>query len=343
MVAALGQTAPLVAHKQVAAVDRKTRAELWLAAVLRRYYHIKQHTLEAAPPQRFASYDFAAADTCSASAAPRAAAGIPRIVWTWWDTPQPPLLVQRCLRGWARLNPHFSIRILHNDTLAHYLGDIPPAVQQLAPAKRSDWLRLALLQRYGGIWLDASTLLTAPLDWILAEQQQSAADFVGYWLGRYTTDAACPVVESWLMAAPPASAFITAVQREFAQEAAPRSGAAYIQHLRQRGGEAYYQRLRQNIDIPDYLSIHLAMQAVLRSGQAAYRLRLARAEDGPFYLHALGRWNRAALKVRLLFARAHTPPALVKLRQPDRKRLDLYLQQRLYLPGSLAQAFLGEG
>jgi len=316
----------------VGAPDGKTRAELWLAAALRRYYRCKPRALEAAPPQRFADYDFGSPPACQRA--------IPRIVWTWWDTPRPPLLVQRCLDGWARASPGFDIRILHDGLLAQYLGEIPAAVGQLPPAKRADWLRLALLQRHGGIWLDASTIVTRPLDWVLQEQQGSCADFVGYWLARYTTDAACPVVESWMLAAPPGSAFIAAVQREFATQAAPRSGAQYIEYLRAQGGAARWQQLRQNIAMPEYLSIHLAMQAVLRGGQLACRLRLARAEDGPFYLHTLGRWNRAALKIRLLFAHAQQPPALVKLRQPDRRRLDGYLARGLYLPQSLAGQFL---
>jgi mannosyltransferase OCH1-like enzyme len=41
-------------------------------------------------------------------------------------------------------------------------------VHTLTLAKRSDWVRLELLNRYGGIWLDASTILTESLAWVLA-------------------------------------------------------------------------------------------------------------------------------------------------------------------------------
>ena len=31
----------------------------------------------------------------------------------------------------------------------------------------ADWLRLALLWKHGGVWLDATLLLTAPLDFLV--------------------------------------------------------------------------------------------------------------------------------------------------------------------------------
>ena len=36
-------------------------------------------------------------------------------------------------------------------------------------ARFSDWLRLALLAKHGGVWLDATLLLTAPLQYLVNE------------------------------------------------------------------------------------------------------------------------------------------------------------------------------
>ena len=110
-----------------------------------------------------------------------------------------------------------------------------------------------------------------------------------------------------------------------------------MEHLRAQG---LYQQAVQCIDDPVYLSMHMALQVVLLRG-GGYRLCLAKAEDGPFYYHVLGRWNRAALKLRLLFARVRGPlPPLIKLRGPDRRRLDDYLARGLYLPESVAGRWL---
>lgn len=305
----------------------KSRSELWLARWLRRWYGLRPRWLEAAPTLAFTPYG---------SGAPQARA-IPPIVWAYWQGGTPPLAVQRCIDGWRRLHPHFDIRVLDDRSVLQHLPALPAALQDASPAKRADWIRLELLLRHGGIWLDASTILTRPLDWVLAEQARTGADFVGYYLALYTSVPERPVVENWFMAAPPASPFIAALQREFTGEVIARSGEEYIAHLQAQG---LYEQALQRIDAPAYLTMHLALQVVLLRG-GAWRLSLARAEDGPYLYHALGGWRRAPLKLRLLFSRIRGPlPPLVKLRAPDRRRLSDYLARGLYLPDSVAGRWL---
>ena len=51
--------------------------------------------------------------------------------------------------------------------------------------------------------------------------------------------------------------------------------------------------------------------------------------------------GRSKLKLRLLFMRARGPlPLLIKLRSPDRRRLDDYLAQGMDLPDSVAGQWL---
>ncbi|POR12714.1 capsular polysaccharide synthesis protein [Diaphorobacter sp. LR2014-1] len=316
----------------VAATGWKHRGELWLARGLRRWYKTCPLWLEGAAAPEFTLYATGAAD-----AQPTAATAIPRIIWAYWNGATPPLLVRRCFDNWRRLHPHFEIRTLDERSVLQYLPAIPPALDGASPAKRADWIRLELLSRHGGIWLDASTILTQPLDWVLEQQARTGADFVGYYLQQFTSVPERPVIENWFMAAPPASPFIADLQREFTQEVVPRTGEQYIDHLRELG---LYAQALQRIDGPAYLSMHMALQVVLLRG-GHYRLCLERAESGPFLYHVLGRWNRAALKLRLLFARIGGPlPPLIKLRGPDRRRLDDYLARGLYLPDSVAGRWL---
>ena len=311
----------------------KTRGELWLARWLKRYYVLRRKKLEPGPPQLFHLFGKGAATRAQGLTA----RAIPRVIWAYWNGAAPPLLIQRCFENWQRFNPDFAIHILDDRTVAQHIAQMPPEVASLAVAKRSDWIRLELLRLHGGIWLDASTILTESLEWVLRQQEVSDADFIGYYLERYTTEPDCPVVESWFMAAPPLSPFIADLQQEFTTEVIARTGREYVEHLQRRG---IYDVVRQNIDIPEYLSIHLAMQVTLH-GERDYALCLARAEDGPFFLHVLGGWRRTALKIRLLFSRVRAPLVpLIKLRNPDRKRLDLYLERGLYVRGSVAQRYL---
>lgn len=317
-----------------AALPWRDQAELWLASGLMRWYRWFGSEAESAPVVPPRTYHFGhAAQHVDEQAGP----AIPRVVWAYWTGGEPPPLIERCFANWRRLNPGFSIRILDDDSLSEHVGEVPEALAHASATLRADWIRLELLRRHGGIWLDASTVLTASLDWVLEAHGQFGVDLVAYYLGRYTTDDAFPVVENWFLAAPPGSAFIEELQREFTHTVLPLGGTGYVHHL-QESGE--YDTLRQGIDLPHYLSMHLALQRVLRSGRP-YQLLLWRAENGPFLYHALGDWGRTALKVRLLFrSAAAAPPPLIKLRKPDRKRLDLYLARKLYLPKSTVGRYL---
>lgn len=310
-------------------LSRKHRAELWLARWMQRFYAAWPRALEAHQPAPFAQHAFGPAQPCEAA--------IPPIVWAYWDGADPPLLVRRCFDHWRALMPGWRIHVLDSASVLDRVGALPAALAGAAAPQRADWIRLELLRRHGGIWLDASTILTQPLDWVLAEQARARSNFVGYYLERYTSDPQFPVVENWFMAAPPGSPFIEDLQREFTEEVLPRGNAGYIAHLQALG---VYEAVRQAIDIPGYLSMHLALQRVLRL-QGRYRLSLGKAEDGPFYYHALGRWGRTPLKIRLLFSRVpQALPSVIKLRAPDRKRLDEYLARGLYVPDSVADRFL---
>lgn len=312
----------------------KTRGELWLASGLRRFYRLWPRRLEHCPPPRFVLHTIPAAASASAA---QPVAAIPRVVWAYWKGAAPPLLIQRCFANWRRTNPGYDIRVLDDDSVRTWLADIPAVLDRVSPAKRADWIRLELLRLHGGIWVDASTLLSESLDWVLEQHARTPADFVGFYLGRHTRDAAYPVVENWFMAAPPGSRFIADLQEEFTTQVIERTGHEYIAHLQALG---VYDDVRQHIDAPDYLTMHLALQYILRT-RGGYRLALALAEDGPFFFHVLGRWRRTPLKLRLLFSLPDGAlPPLIKLRGPDRKRLDDYLERGLYLPGSVADQLL---
>ncbi|PAT41658.1 mannosyltransferase [Vandammella animalimorsus] len=313
------------------ALGWRVRGELLLARLLKRWYGWRRPALPPwqAPPAQLWQI--------GAPAAP-APAPIPRILWTYWDSADPPPLIERCLASWRQHHPHWRIEVLDLARARALLPHLPVALLADSPQKLADWLRLALLQRHGGIWLDASTILTAPLDWVLQAQQAHGSEYLGFYLQRFTTSAQYPVVENWFMAAAPGSAFVHAWQREFDAEVVPRGNSGYLQHLQALG---LLPALQQAIDAPEYLSMHLAAQRVLQRDDAHYRLTLWPAEASAFAYHVQAGWQRARLKKRLLFMQAGPAVApLIKLRAPDRRKLEHYLAAGLYLPASLADRYL---
>lgn len=96
---------------------------------------------------------------------------IPRRLWILWfqGASEAPFIVNKCIDSWVEKNPNWDIVVLDSGNLDNYINlDMPEAVlQNLSRAHQSDLYRLLLLIKYGGVWADATTYCTKPLDeWI---------------------------------------------------------------------------------------------------------------------------------------------------------------------------------
>lgn len=90
---------------------------------------------------------------------------IPKTIWTYWDAgrSQAPELVQHCIGSWERLNPDWRVVVLDRASAASYVApdQISP---EISVQHYSDLLRVTLLDRHGGVWVDATCLCAKPLD-----------------------------------------------------------------------------------------------------------------------------------------------------------------------------------
>ncbi len=253
-------------------------------------------------------------------------APLPRGLWSYWNTEVPDPVVRQCIANWRTQCPGFEIHVVNSANLATHVppADLPPGFAQLHPTKQSDWLRLYLVRHHGGYWLDATTLLTQPLDWLETLRQAQGAEFAGFFLQGYTQDARYPVVESWAFGAAPHAPFVIAWQEEFHRALIVQGSVPYLQALQQQPeGVASLQ----GIPDPQYLLIHVTAQQVLRRHNA-FRLALLKAEDTAFFYQKSVRWKWYLLYPRLCLVRAEAHPApLVKLRGGERRHFAEMLAQ----------------
>ncbi|CAK9024845.1 unnamed protein product [Durusdinium trenchii] len=104
---------------------------------------------------------------------------VPKIIWSYWsnrpDSPEvQSLFVEACKASWRALNPDYEIRLLDESSLHEFLTpqDLPRTFEFLTVQHKSDAIRLALLLRYGGVWVDATTLMTHSLQSLLGSDPQ---------------------------------------------------------------------------------------------------------------------------------------------------------------------------
>lgn len=103
---------------------------------------------------------------------PKAELSGEKIIWQYWGqglrNSELPDVVRMCFNSVDKYKEDYRVIRLNDDTLKQYL-DFPEFVWEKMknPAFErvffSDLIRLALLKVYGGVWLDATILLTGPL------------------------------------------------------------------------------------------------------------------------------------------------------------------------------------
>jgi len=249
--------------------------------------------------------------------APACQEDIPRIIWTYWQPAPAPAFVQACLANWRHFAPDHEVRLLDRDSVMSWLPELRADFDALPAYRQADWLRIQLLARHGGIWMDASMLLSRDLGWLHETRKRRAADYVGFYIDRYTTRPELPIVENWLMASVPHGRFATALAAAF-DRALDEGAEALLQRLQSEGRrERVVQALTD--DFQRYLLMHVAASELLDREPQLARLVLLRAEDGPFAWHAGVGWRKRHLFARLaLVPCPRMLPAVLKLRGGDR-------------------------
>eukprot|EP00662_Eupelagonemidae_sp_cell21_P023837 gene23837-37448_t len=198
-----------------------------------------------------------------------------RTVWAYGD-----LWRRLCVSTWRAHNPRWEVRILCRRSVWGYLSecDLPNRWRDISsPQLASDAVRLALLSRYGGAWIDAAVVLRRPLDELgwgdVARGEADAAAFYHphwgspQWGGR-------DFVESWFVMARPHDAVVTR-WRDLLREALHNrtQSAGLLAHPLYRDLPlANFERMNTafvaDFDFREYLCIHAMYRRMLETEPA---------------------------------------------------------------------------
>lgn len=99
---------------------------------------------------------------------------IKRTLYFFWHecTENAPTIVQKCLESWKHYNPTWDIVVMDMNNYSNYLDGVIH-MENIGITKFTDILRLFLLERNGGLWVDATCFCNCPLDdWLPAHISQ---------------------------------------------------------------------------------------------------------------------------------------------------------------------------
>lgn len=212
-------------------------------------------------------------------------------IWTYWNEEPVPEFVKKCIKSWGG-----EVKIITDKTISNYVDVNTPL--NTSPQRRSDLLRLEVLYKYGGLWLDATTVCYTNFDWVFDQNK-----CIVFSIPDRGTDP--PVIESWFIYAKKGDPFIKKWRDEFRKMEKYDSINDYISKNNVN---------ISGIDYPEYLAVYVAARAAYTPGCVS----LLNASTGPYKYHTLG-------GVESL--RHEKPICFVKFRSVDRADITPELEQ----------------
>lgn len=112
---------------------------------------------------------------------------VPPLIWTYWSQGRHrvPPVIQLCIQSWTSKGKIDDVRVLDDEVVLDFLSpdDLPARFAELPVQMKSDAVRFALLAKHGGMWMDASTLVSGPIvPWL--KEQLGVQDFFVFRNGK---------------------------------------------------------------------------------------------------------------------------------------------------------------
>lgn len=205
---------------------------------------------------------------------------VPKIIWTYWHSVSDmPEFVQKCISSWYLHNPDYVINVIEYKTISKFVGyqeaykikhwKFIDSVQRV-----SDLVRLSVLSKYGGIWLDASCVMYENLNWV--NEFSDDKNVIMYYIPSVSKKHGRPVPESWFIACTRENEYIKKVKNEFFG----------VENIKEYVSKLDIKDLEFDFE---YLLIYLVLKKVLEEeGNLNKKIKLLDAYEGPYLYHKTG-------------------------------------------------------
>jgi len=105
-------------------------------------------------------------------------------LWVYWElingVTTPPPYISMCLELIRKVGAKcFNVVLLNEKNIFEYIPDLRKDINTLPIALKTDYIRIKLLYMYGGLWVDADTILMNDLCEI-ATKLNDGTDFIGF-------------------------------------------------------------------------------------------------------------------------------------------------------------------
>lgn len=260
---------------------------------------------------------------------------IPKVIWMYWDDPNVPDLVLQCFFNISKYNPRYKVHLLNAVTINDFIDIKFSSSVEINPAHKSDLIRLCLLSKYGGVWIDATTIMFEDISWVQNIYKDISVDFVGYYHRKSTINYDRPVIENWFMASPIESKFISMWLNELMVILEKGSSGLY----EDISNSADFSDIKQNIHNPSYMVTYLLQQRVQKKVGLSFYLKCA--EDEAFLIQENNNWKSYKTAVDLSI-KNNTGLNIIKLTSLDRFYVNKILARNMQCKSSIIGRLINE-
>jgi len=246
---------------------------------------------------------------------------LPKIIWSHWDNINTlPNFTKIKIEERNKKLYDWKIIFLNNTNINEYINqnEYPENYDTLGIQHKADWIRLFLLKKHGGLWLDTGIIINSAndinkiyLDCVNNKSELSCF----YYEGRMIDNNPYSYIENWFMLAPKNSKIINIWYDEFTL-AIKMGFYNYRLDNISKGVKAehiYYY------PTDTYLTMHAAMQKMIQLNMIdIQKIKLYRADDNMFKIHNICNWNNNCIKDIVKNDKSIENLPFIKLRGIDR-------------------------
>ena len=246
---------------------------------------------------------------------------IPKIVWSYWNNDTLPYDISLIVNNNKKKLEGWNYIVLTPSNINEYVFEQHKSKDTVSPEHYADWLRLYLLDKYGGVWMDISIILNKNFDDLYIKSLELNSELSGFNASHFNTTKEYPVIENWFIMAPRGSEVIHLWKQEYNNSLEN----GFLEYKKsQISAGVNYQNIFGNDINEVYFTQHGCLQVVLQKKlNRKARLVYTNANDSMFKLQSDCDWNHSCLKEKINDKSYIKNIPYIKLRGADRKDLDL--------------------
>ena len=233
---------------------------------------------------------------------PKSQNEIPKKIWIFWDNEIPPKNVTQIYEYHKRTLKTWDIELLNNKTIHKYIKkeDFPSKYNDIVIQAKSDWIRLYLLKKYGGLWMDSTIIINDEneLNNLYNKSYEMKSEFTGFSYNSDTKDDILTYIENWFIMCPQNSSLISKWYTEFTKAI----DIGFINYKKELKKDKIYidNRIYNLDDDQVYFTMHACLQKILRNNYN-YKpsMIIMKAEESAFKLMNSCDWKSLCIKQKM--------------------------------------------